>query len=439
MNIPINFAKWRVENLPAGLSVKNGIISGTPSVEVGTYDIPFSVITPWGTDTKNIKIYVREKSKYAIYKNGEKFEEISLDDLLASIRNGTAQEKYDCINTQIKIPITTPAIKYRYYDTVNSEFIYAIRQSQIDMATVNFCSFRNVTLEDGTVKPALIFQFDKTIWLKYCCFDTGDIVSRPNKVTPHYEIENLMYLCNRWKYSNIRQWLNSSGINWFTSAYDTDVFLTFSPEQVEYSLMRNTDSIGFLSCLPDDLLDAIKPIKIQTQAFFDEDNFDESIVEPDIINDVYVDTTYDKIFIPSLEEMNIKPSDNDGYVNGKKIYADDGIEGTAWEYYINKFNSNSRFLSGSTFTDIEEWGKNLGSDFADIPYYDKNSEENFFQYVSRKRRGQLTRSAQLDSPNSIWQVFIDEEYSTKGLEVSNQYVFEDYYSYSQPAPAFALC
>ena len=443
MNIPVNFAKWSATNLPAGLKLKNGVISGQPTTETGIYTVPFSVVTPWGRDTKNITINIREKLKFAIYQNGAKLEEISLNELITSIRNGTAQEKYNCTNTQMMIPIVTPALKYL---TVSDD---ATRPSQIDTAALNFCSFRNVTLEDGTVKPALILQFDKTIWKGFCCFDTGDSTTKTTELSGYYDVDyvDVNSIINRWRYSNLRQWLNSAGENWFSPAYDTDVLLTFNPESIilePRSLMRNSESIGFLSCLPQDLLECIQPIKIQTQAFFNEDNFDESIEEPDIIDDVYVDITYDKIFIPSLEEMNVKPSDNDGYRNGKKIYADDGIEGTAWEYYINKFGSQSRVISGASINNIYEWGKNLGWDF-DIPVYDRGKTffQDYFDYFDSnyavnhyKDYGHFTRSAVLDSQFTTWDVCSTENNT---LKVSAGEVMADYYRLTQPAPAFALC
>ena len=432
MNIPINFAKWSASNLPAGLKLKNGVISGQPTGETGIYTVPFSVVTPWGRDTKNITINVRENTKFAIYQNGAKLEDISLNDLITSIRNGTAQEKYNCTNTQMMIPVVTPALKYSYDNGSQS----AVRPSQIDIAAVNFCSFRNVTLQDGTVKPALILQFDKTIWDGFCCFDTGDSTSDPNHRGGYYyfigEALDLNTVTNRWKYSNLRQWLNSSGADWFSPAYNTDVFLSFSQDFpiVEYSLMRDFGGVnGFLSCLPEDLVECIQPIKIQTQAFFNEDNFDESIEEPDIINDVYVDTTYDKFFIPSLEEMNLKPSSNNNY-------ADDGIEGTAWEYYINKFGSQSRVTSGATISGINSWGKSLAYDF-ELPDYESNVS--FFQ--SAEEYGHLTRSANLNDQTCIWRVQVDKNSNT--LTVLDDYVESDggvSYPYAiQPAPAFALC
>ena len=435
MNIPVDFAKWSATNLPAGLKLKNGVISGQPTAETGIYTVPFSVVTPWGRDTKNITINVREKLKFAIYQNGAKLEDISLNELIASIRNGTAQEKYNCTNTQMMIPIVTPELKYQY-DSYSNE---GTRPSQIDIAALNFCSFRNVTLEDGTVKPALILQFDKSIWGGYCCFDTGDASERTiDRSSSLYEYLDENTITNRWRYSNLRQWLNSSGANWFSPAYDTDVFLTWDRVEFNVSLMRNTYSIGFLSCLPEDLVECIQPIKIQTQAFFNEDNFDESIEEPDMINDVYVDITYDKIFIPSLEEMNIKPSDNDGYSGAKKLYANDGIEGTAWEYYINKFASQSRVVSGTTINGISAWGKSLACDF-ELPAYEDGLT--FFQYEYEDGHGHFTRSAKLDNQLQTWNVAVAR--GTDTLKLLRYYVAydaegEDIPNFD-PAPAFALC
>ena len=445
MNIPINFAKWSASNLPAGLKFKNGVISGQPTGETGIYTVPFSVVTPWGRDTKNITINVREKSKFAIYQNGAKLEDISLNELITSIQNGTAQEKYNCTNTQMMIPIVTPALKYIYNNLTE-----AIRPSQIDIAAVNFCSFRNVTLQDGTVKPALILQFDKSIWEGYCCFDTGELAGSdlPRSPSGYYDYDygyiNENSIINRWKYSNLRQWLNSAGTNWFSPAYNTDAFVTYDDDTWTYiSLMRNSDSIGFLSCLPEDLVNVIKPIKIQTQAFFNENNFDESIEEPDIINDVYVDITYDKIFIPSLEEMNIKPSDNAsysneaGYLNGEKLYANDGIEGTAWEYYINKFGSQSRIVSGATISGISEWGHSLTYDF-ELPDY-RNEDTSYFQRATEY--GHFTRSAVVNSQFYTWNIKIDRTnntITTYKFNVLCDAGGETPFEY-QPAPAFALC
>lgn len=51
---------WEATNLPAGLSINasTGVISGTPTVQPGTYEATIKVTTNYGTDTKTISIVV---------------------------------------------------------------------------------------------------------------------------------------------------------------------------------------------------------------------------------------------------------------------------------------------------------------------------------------------------------------------------------------------
>ena len=51
---------WSAENLPEGLSINadTGVISGTPTVQPGTYTANVTVTTNYGTDTKAITINV---------------------------------------------------------------------------------------------------------------------------------------------------------------------------------------------------------------------------------------------------------------------------------------------------------------------------------------------------------------------------------------------
>ena len=56
----ITSVKWSALGLPAGLSIdeNTGVISGTPTVEPGTYTATVTVTTNYGTDTKDITIVV---------------------------------------------------------------------------------------------------------------------------------------------------------------------------------------------------------------------------------------------------------------------------------------------------------------------------------------------------------------------------------------------
>lgn len=100
--------------------------------------------------------------------------------------------------------------------------------------------------------------------------------------------QEMAYGWNRWKTSALRQYLNSAaGVNaWWTAQDDWDI----APTEL-------TTKAGFLSGWDESFVDAIKAVKVVTYP-----------------NTVYDDTggntpdiTYDKVFLPSLEQMFINP------------------------------------------------------------------------------------------------------------------------------------
>lgn len=60
MDFSFNHSLWLAQNLPEGFSLNGGIISGSCNIE-GSYSVPVTVTTDFGTDTKNIIINVRHK------------------------------------------------------------------------------------------------------------------------------------------------------------------------------------------------------------------------------------------------------------------------------------------------------------------------------------------------------------------------------------------
>ena len=56
----ITFVEWSATNLPAGLSIDkdSGVISGTPTVDPGTYTATIKVRTNYGEDEATIQIVV---------------------------------------------------------------------------------------------------------------------------------------------------------------------------------------------------------------------------------------------------------------------------------------------------------------------------------------------------------------------------------------------
>jgi len=282
MNLLDTNLVWQVGDLPDGLSFKNGVFFGKPNAR-GVYDIPVTVSNGLGTCTKNIRIKCRYKADVTIMKDGAELETIKIPDLITSIQNGTAQSKYNCTTTQMLIPLLHP-----------------LTGALIDNVALNFCSFRTVTLQNGTTKTGLILQFARTLWKGFAPFGTNSF--------------------NRWKYSQLRKWLNASGADWFSSSYTADIL---TPHEGSYTDSRVK---GFMSCIPSSLAEAILPVKIVTQAFFDDGNEDSAIDDPEYIDELDADITYDKIFIPSISEMNINAGSNEDFPVA-------GFEGAVWEYY----------------------------------------------------------------------------------------------------------
>ena len=112
--------------------------------------------------------------------------------------------------------------------------------------------------------------------------------------------QEMAYGWNRWKTSALRQYLNSSATkgNWWTPQDQWDI----APEQL-------STKDGFLCGMPEELLAAIKPTRIVTYPNTVQDDTTGSA--PDV--------TYDKVFIPSLEQIYVNPQ-----IQG---------EGDAWEYW----------------------------------------------------------------------------------------------------------
>ena len=106
---------------------------------------------------------------------------------------------------------------------------------------------------------------------------------------PHYQ-----YGSNRWKYSNIRQWLNSSGAanKWFTKQHDYDN----PPDEANITYNEDAayaDAPGFLAGFSFAVL----------QHFTDITNITALHKEYNGGSSGSSDETVDKVFLPSLTEI----------------------------------------------------------------------------------------------------------------------------------------
>lgn len=119
---------------------------------------------------------------------------------------------------------------------------------------------------------------------------------------------------NRWKTSALRQQLNADAAKgaWWTAQNKWDV----KPAAAD-------TTAGFLYGLSDDVKAHIKATKIVTA----RNNIDGSNLDPDV--------TYDKVFIPSLEQMYIQPQK--------------AGEGEFWEYYKRLLGVTSPVARSQTY------------------------------------------------------------------------------------------
>lgn len=101
---------------------------------------------------------------------------------------------------------------------------------------------------------------------------------------------------NRWGTSALRQYLNSTGADWWKTQEDFDI----RPDQYAKK--------GFMSGFSDDFLAAIKPVKVTT-ALNTVEGFSTA-----------TEDTYDTFFLPSIEQMNANPQ----LAN---------VEGSYWPYW----------------------------------------------------------------------------------------------------------
>lgn len=121
------------------------------------------------------------------------------------------------------------------------------------------------------------------------------------------------YGWNRWKTSALRQYLNSNQPKgkWWTPQDDWDI----APDQL-------TTKDGFLCGVPDDLLKALKTVKVVTYVNTVQDGGE-------------ADVTYDKVFLPSLEQLFINPQ-----IAG---------EGTVHEYWQRRSGMKTKMQQYQTY------------------------------------------------------------------------------------------
>ena len=157
---------------------------------------------------------------------------------------------------------------------------------------------------------------------------TGSSGTDLGTFTPNYSSATMngyqqsAYGYNRWSKSAIRQWLNSTANanEWWTSQTVWD-----------RAPSKASTERGFLGGFPTDFINVLHPTKIKT-ALNNADKTTEG---------VGFEYTYDKLFLPALEQMYINPQ-----------ATGDDTEGAFWEYYKELNGTDTKFAQGGTYPEL---------------------------------------------------------------------------------------
>lgn len=131
-------------------------------------------------------------------------------------------------------------------------------------------------------------------------------------------LQEMAYGWNRWSTSALRQYLNSTaGVgNWWTAQDEWDI----APDQL-------TKKAGFLSGCPEEFVDALKEVKVITYVNTVNDGTADTF-----------DTTYDKVFLPSLEQIYVNPQH--------------AGEGEYHEYWKRRIGATEPLATGGTYPNM---------------------------------------------------------------------------------------
>ena len=206
-------------------------------------------------------------------------------DIQTAVRAGTAQTLYP-VGTEVA-SIFTDASTGREYE-----------------CPWIIVDYRNVETEDGQTHAAAIVQTKYAIPTTNLQFDAPE----PSNSDSYRKTDG----SNRWRDSAIRQWLNSNAAagSWWTAQSETDA----APDYA-------TTLPGLLAMFPAALSAMLQPVKVQTAT-------------ADVDSNV-VDTTYDKLWLPSKEELY-------SVVDTTNTSVDiSGVEGPYWEYWKTRMGTSS--------------------------------------------------------------------------------------------------
>ena len=166
--------------------------------------------------------------------------------------------------------------------------------------------FDPVTLADGSVVPALWLQsvYATLEGVQFDVPEPGNTLGSGGAKDSNVA----SYGYNRWSESGIRAWLNSDAATngWWGSQFERGGEM-ITRREADVAPTQLSSIQGFMKGLPKDFTDVLGKIKVQTSC--------NTVTDGGV-----TDVTYDKIFLPSLEQMYGTPQAS-------------GIEGNAWDYW----------------------------------------------------------------------------------------------------------
>lgn len=178
---------------------------------------------------------------------------------------------------------------------------------------------------------------------------TGNASSYSTGANGLNHIQRVLLGYNRWSQSAIRQWLNSAAParvegdeenypGWWSPQNAFDRIPSQAITYITTSGTTNTGRPGFLSGYDADFIAAMRPVKVATST-------------NTVTDGGATEYTYDKVFLPSLTQMNIAPQ---------------VAEGTTWDYYKQLFAANpvegrTNWAQNSTYPILKGYGINAKS------------------------------------------------------------------------------
>lgn len=231
-------------------------------------------------DIRQVKAIVQAKKEKEVFQVGDQLC-VPWTDVVTGITYNAVMDIVHFGNAELKGGETVNAMYLQWHYT--TPFVIQFDAPEAEKATEStflekynyYTKNSNGSFKLETVVTGSQIPSDKTYYHNEIKDSTGDICR---------------YGYNRWSHSAIRQWLNSDKAKgeWWSAQHLGDV----APGQA-------TTKAGFLTGFNDDFLSCLTPVKVVTTT--------NAVSEPD---KSVQDITYDKMFLPSMEQMYCAPEAN---------------------------------------------------------------------------------------------------------------------------------